>query len=362
MARFSATQGLALTQSELDFVDVDTDTDTRLYVDPYAIQIRDDEWSTNCGDHIRSFFNEVLDALRLGNDARAFHLLSNLHEPNETFLGQSSANPQGRGIGTDKAASFAHALRESRAFATGLLSDISEAELFIPNVGPDTISDLTTNVLRGLLAEYTAEQCELHDLPTTEFAYLGPIWSIANADWRARPLHLPVSNGEPVLLVPKFCVRRALSLNSQEFWNHHMIEFLRQEYLNSRSSLVQTFKSGSRRGQPFVTKKSVKEHHPLIKDELAQFVLRHPEILEAYKTIKGAQGPLSNNELDQGFDERVFATVLIQRLGQIRPGNDAASEYHSIAMGICTFLFYPHLIKPVKEREIHQGRKRQLYL
>ena len=27
-------------------------------------------------------------------------------------------------------------------------------------------------------------------------------------------------------------------------------------------------------------------------------------------------------------------------------------------MGVCTFLFYPHLIRPVKEREIHQGRKR----
>src|SRR5579864_1307654 len=98
MARFSVTQHLQVTQSEVDFVDVDTSTDNRLYLDPYAIQIRDDEWSSNCGDHIRSFFNEVLDALRADNDARANHLLGNLHEPNETFLGQSSGRPRGRGV------------------------------------------------------------------------------------------------------------------------------------------------------------------------------------------------------------------------------------------------------------------------
>src|SRR4029079_13781607 len=119
---------------------------------PYAIQIRDDEWSADCGDHIRSFFNEVLDALRTGNDARAIDLLGNLHEPNETFLGQSKGVPSGRGVGLDKANDLADALKKSRAFHTGLLSDISEAELFIRNIGPDMISDLTTNVLRGLLA------------------------------------------------------------------------------------------------------------------------------------------------------------------------------------------------------------------
>jgi hypothetical protein len=137
-----------------------------------------------------------------------------------------------------------------------------------------------------------------------------------------------------------------------------MIEFLRQEYRDSRSALVQTFKSGRRKGERYVTKKSVKERHPLIKDDLATFVQRHPEVLETYKRIKGAKGPLENEDLDEGFDERVFARVLIDRLGKIEPGNDAASEYHSVSMGICTFLFYPNLICPVKERELHQGRKR----
>jgi hypothetical protein len=211
--KFFAAFGGNLTQAELDFVDIELSTDNRLYLCPYAIQIRDDEWSASCGDHIRSFFNEVLDALRQGNVGRTSHLLGNLHEPNETFLGESRGLPDGRGWGEQKAADLAEALRNSRAFHTGLLSDISEAELFIYGVGPDSISDLTTNILRGKLSEYTKQQCELHDIPTRRVFSLGPKWNIERRNWEASIYETPVVENRPIILVPKFSVRRTLSLS-----------------------------------------------------------------------------------------------------------------------------------------------------
>lgn len=354
MARFASTAGINLEQAELDFVDVDTSRDNPLYLDPYAIQIREDGWSAHCGDHIRSFFNELLDQLRADNLARVAHLLSNLHEPNETCMGVSKGEPHGRAIGTKKASDLADALRRSRAFDTGILSDISEAELFIVGIGPDTISDLTTNILRGLLAEYTAAQCELHNIPTHRTNALGPTWSIERLDWEGREYLLPQSNNRPILLVPKSSVRRRLSIDSQEFYNHFMVETLRQEYLAAGGALVQTLRNGTR----IVTKKSVKERHPKIKDDLATFVQRHPEVLTAYKKLKGAKGPLGTNELEEDFDEQAFAQVLIEQLQAIPPGGHTANAYHNICIGISTFLFHPYLIYPVKEREINEGRKR----
>ena len=354
MSKFTEVFHLEKSQAEIDFIDVDLDTDTPLYICPYAIQIRNDEWSALCGDYIRSFFNEVLDQLRDGNTARVDHLLGNLHEPNETRLGQSVGVPSGRGVGEDKATMLGGAFRNSRAFETGLLSDISEAELFIYGVGRDTISDLATNVIRGLLAEYTLEQCQLYGIATKQVRTLGPIWNIETQNWEAKTLSLPVHKLSPILLVPKFSVRHRLSLDSQEFYNFHMVEFLQQEYLSAGSALVETLKNGRQR----VTKKSVKEHHPFIKDDLASFVRNHPEVLDSYKELKGAQGPLEIRELDENFDERVFARVLIDRLQGIDAGAKTANEYHSVAMGICTFLFHPSLIKPVKEFEQHDGRKR----
>ena len=81
-------------------------------------------------------------------------------------------------------------------------------------------------------------------------------------------MELPIYQRRPILLVPKFSVRHRLSLDSQEFWNHHMIEFLRQEYLNAGGGLVRVLRNGERR----VTKKAVKERHPFVKDDLADFV------------------------------------------------------------------------------------------
>ncbi|WP_157970960.1 hypothetical protein [Pseudogemmobacter bohemicus] len=157
MPKFSEHFRLGLTQAELDFVDVELNTDTQLYICPYAIQIRDDDWSATCGDLIRSFFSEVLNQLRADNRRRVDHLLGHLREPNETRLGQSQGRPRGAGVGDDRAALLAGALVRSRAYQTGLLEDISEAELFIHGVGRDTISDLTTNIIRGALAEYTRQ-------------------------------------------------------------------------------------------------------------------------------------------------------------------------------------------------------------
>jgi len=354
MSRLSTYFGLSNTQASLDFVDIDVSVDTPLYVDPYAIQIRHDEWSDKCGDHIRSYFGQLLDVLRRGEAARADHLLSHLHEPNETFLGVSSGAPRGRGVGDHKATMLADALIRSRAFQSGLLTDISEAELFIHGVGRDTISDLTTNVIRGLLAEYTAQQCLLHGIPTRPVHSIGPAWNSEAGDWESVPFQLPICNRRPVLLVPKFSVRHQLSLDSQEFWNHHMIEFLRREYMNAGGGLVRTFRDG----RPYVTKKAVKQRHPFVKDDLADFVRAHPRVLKTYKTLKGAQGPMETEDLDASFNERAFATALRQEIPNIPEGGDAASRYHSFALGVCTFLFYPGLICPIKEFELHQGRKR----
>src|SRR5262249_45572850 len=154
------------------------------------------------------------------------------------------------------------------------------------------------------------EQCDLHGIQTAPIRTLGPIWNITEMRWEARPIKLPLFDERPILLVPKYIVRRDLTLRSQEFYNYHMIEYLKAEYDNSTDALAQSLRS--RRGE--ITKRAVKERHPFVKDELARFVRNHPEVLEDYKKIKGAAGPLSNNDLNENFDEAVFSTAILRNL------------------------------------------------
>ncbi|MFD3266334.1 hypothetical protein [Phenylobacterium ferrooxidans] len=346
--------GLHNRQAELDFVDIDTDTDTRLFVDPYAIDIRGDAWSSDCSRHLRSFFNALIGALRNNDDARAEHLASHLHETNETFLGLSKGRPQGRGIGRDQALQILDALKRSRAVASGLLSELAEAELFIEGIGSDKISDLTTNILRGPLLHYTREQANLWNMPLTANVALSPIWDPNREDWIQAPRETLVIDGKPVILVPKFSVRKILTLNSQEFYNNHMISYLRQEYLHAGQALVHVLKSG----EPVVWKKDVKELHPKSKPALAEFAEQHPEVLNLYKRLAGAKGALDASDFEDEFDEAEFARRMIAELREIPPGGPHASAYHSFCIGALTFLLFPDLICPVKKREIDQGRKR----
>ncbi|MET4827821.1 hypothetical protein ABH972_005410 [Bradyrhizobium ottawaense] len=347
---FSTFFDLGKTQAELDFVNVDPERDTRVFVDPYALEVKDDQWSNRCADHIRSFFQAVLQAIRSGDEDRARHLLSNLHESQETFLGLSSGVPRGRGIGSGNATQLYEALLGSRAVHTGLISDLAEAELFIAGIGRDKVSDLTTNIIRGPLIEYTKEQCDLHGVPLQEAVVAGPIWVPSREDWVQRTHALPIVQGRPVILVPKYSVRRRLSLESHEFYDKHFITFLQAEYQRASGSLAQVMRR--------VTKKEVKEQNPFSKEELADFALNNPHVLQLYRELAKSSGPMAADDLDEGFDERAFAGQLAAALPRIPTGRAHASAYHKLIIGLLSFLFFPGLIEPVKEAELHEGRKR----
>jgi hypothetical protein len=208
--RFSKAIGLNKEQAELDFVDIDLKVDQPLYVDPFALSVRKDDWSLRCTQHIVSFFQTAIDAIRAGNHDRAREVLTNLSEPNETRLGLSRGEPSGRGVSGNQAFDLYEGLAESEAAKTGLLSEIAECDLFIPGIGHDKISDIATNVIRGPLIEYTQKQCELHDIPVREVA-AGKIWNMDLGEWTSVYGSLPVRDGQRILLVPKASVRYRMS-------------------------------------------------------------------------------------------------------------------------------------------------------
>ena len=128
MPKFSTYFGINKSQPQLDFVDVDTEKDTQLFIDPYVFSKKSDVWSVKCHETLLSFFATILEAIRDNNDVRGQRLLNNLHEPNETCLGLSQGLPSGRGIGSLQAEDLYNRIRRSRAAETGLLSELSDCE------------------------------------------------------------------------------------------------------------------------------------------------------------------------------------------------------------------------------------------
>jgi hypothetical protein len=357
--RFSRHFGIDLEQAQLDFVDIDPDRDQPLFIDPFAISIRGDAWSELCHEHIAHFFQTALDHIRSGQDQRARMMLNGLSEPNETCLGLSRGIPSGRGVGGRQAFDLYESLAASQAAKTGLLEELAECDLFVPGIGSDKISDITTNIIRRLLIDYTQQQCELHGIALKGDYPSGRFWDMEAGAWQQEYVRLPVVAQKRLILVPKFTVRRKMVLDAQEYYSHHILNFIQQEEFERRSPLVRVLASGERRPP---SKKALKDKFPFSKDFVSRFSEANPEVLESYKSLyrklDGSKGTLDHDDFEDGFDESTFAGVLAKVLPSIPSGSENADRYHSFILGALEFIFWPNLIYPKKEHGIHDGRKR----
>lgn len=354
MLKFSTAFRLAKTQPELDFVDVSLNTDNRLFVDPFALSQKADRWSRDAHHTVVTFFQSIIDNIRQGNEGRARELLGHLREPNETRLGYSRRRSQGAGIGDEQAEDLFEALQDSSAVQTGFINSLEESELMIEGISHDKISDLTTNIIRSELAAYTTEQCALHNIATRDVA-MPPCFNTDAMDWQDRYLSLPIYRDRPILLVPKSIVRRTSAYRHPQYYQHFVLNYLQREELgNPQSRLVRTLRDGRKK----VHKKDIAALHPRTKEFLYDFSRRHPEVLREYReSLAQAERQGTSSDVD-GPDDPVIAQALTNALRAIAAGDIGATEYHKLMIGVTEFVFFPNLMHPKKEREIHQGRKR----
>jgi hypothetical protein len=139
MSRFADHFGIGLTQPELDFVDIPLEEDRPVYLDPFAVSLYDDDLSVQCNDTVVGFFQATISGIQSGDNGRAERMLQRLSEPNETHLGVSSGPPQGRGVSGKQAFDLYKSIVSSKAAKSGLVSELSECDLFINGIGPDKL-------------------------------------------------------------------------------------------------------------------------------------------------------------------------------------------------------------------------------
>jgi hypothetical protein len=214
-------------------------------------------------------------------------------------------------------------------------------------------------VIRRHLIEYTCSQCELHGVALQRV----PIDAIFNLDtmrWEQQYVELPVWRNQPILLVPKAVVRYSPAYHHGRYYQHYVLNFLKaQELNNPQSALVHILRNERKKTERRVVyKKELAELYPRAKDFLFEFSRKNPGVLREYRDdlerMEKSDGP---SEVDSD-DERIIAEALAEVLRNTDVGNDPATAYHRLMIGIVEFIFYPKLLHPVKEREIHDGRKR----
>jgi hypothetical protein len=350
---------LKKTQYELDFVDIDPSRDLRLFIDPYFLARRHDQWSISASRTIRSFFEYFITLLRTGEDQQARDLFEHLREPNETCLGLSRGAPRGNGIGESNADDIFESLKGSRAVKTGVVADLEDCRLFIKGIDKDKTSDMATNIIRGHLIEYTIAQCELWGIPLQDGIPSGFVWDRMEKEWINLHTKMLIVDDRRLLLVPKAIVSYAKRYAAKQYHQHFVLTFLQHEHLRLNSVLVEQKERKDGTVTRRVTKKSVVDYEaPSTKEYLAKFTETHPEVFKEFKEfVASRQASIPDREFDPGQLDSVI-DYLIELLESIPAGGENATLYHRTVLGILELLFYPNLTAPQIERDIHDGRKR----
>ena len=344
------------TQFELDFVDIDIDTDLPLFIDSNQIRKYDSEFNAKLSDTMDSFFTYLLNTLSNGMDEKAKYLCSHLSEINETHLGLSKGISQGKGVGPISAIKIFEGLKNSQAIENGVLENIEDLRVLVHGFDKDMLSDMLTNILKKHLLDYTIEQCKLLNIELTQNVPSGYFWNEKTCQWENEYTNRLVIDNMPILLVPKKIVNFSLNGSSGQYRQHFVLNFLQEENIKNRTSLVQQRKKSK---ELFVTKKDIVKSEPTMdKDYLSNFTMKYPDIFQKFKkeTLSNSKS-MPGNILDT-IDINTVCNTLLDNLKKIPSGSNNASDFHNLMIGIFELLLYPNLIKPTKDLEINEGRKR----
>jgi hypothetical protein len=349
---------LRRSQPSLDFVDVDVVGDVRLYIDPLSLRTLSDDWAAECVALIQDFFGTVIGAIRSGDDGVATDLLKRLREPNETHLGLSRGPARGRGVGLTSATQLTAALGRSEAVKSGLLKDLEETILMVEGVNHDIISDMTTNIIREPLINYTKGVCSQYGIPITPNVYPGPMWDPATKNWKVQYADLPMPNGRPLILIPKAIVRRKFHYNEDEYFRYFILPYLAESEISVQSELVHLLADGR---TPRVNKKDLINKFGKGKRLITRITLEHPEILQRYRDAK-----MSEAQDLPGHDQLARLTHtqspawdrLLRAVTTCPKGKLGEDEFHRNVEKLLSTAFWPSLTGPQIEYQIHEGRKR----
>lgn len=358
MTRVTELFDLGVNQSGVDFVDVDVHTDVPVYIDPTALRHQTGPWAEACVVSIQTYFQELLAAIKSGDQVALQSLIYPLVEPNETHLGQSVGTSQGRSLGSKtKADDLIQSLSQSKAVQSGFLEDLEDTALLVEGIDKDIVSDITTCVIRRHLIQYTQSQCKVHSIQM-EVQASSPMWDGGTKTWEERDVLLPRANNDKLLLVPKSIVRVKLTVDKGRYYRGYLRPYFEDEVLkNPKPGLTTVLKDKTVK----VILGKLDEDLGTDKPSVVAHTEKHPQALQDYRAaLEGEDvGPLSDDVLAAQIGAQVDdLREMLDEMLAIAPGKAGATLYHRSVKKLMSALFTTSLGNEQVEYAIHDGMKR----
>lgn len=198
---------LPFTQEEADFAIPFLDDDIPLYVDPFLLWKSPSQQDQALHTALISSFNHFGYLAKRGKEREAVEALIRVSECQEAGLGLAR-DKRGKRIGASTAKEILALFNLIPQVKAGGFEHIEEIQLFVDQIGKDRISDVACSLTKSFLIDFTIDQCQRHNIPTTEVV-LADVFNYATKDFKREKFSLPVNPNTtaPLLLVPKRWLR-----------------------------------------------------------------------------------------------------------------------------------------------------------
>lgn len=224
----------------VDFLDVYVERDNLLFIDPSAIRVAakaGDIYGVSADAALTQFFDGVLAKLlskSAVDHAAGEASLQHFRELPTTRLGMSRRGTQGHGAAEKLGTSIWNELRTNPLCQLGIatLKYVEDVPLFVDRIDRDVTSDLTARIILETLERFTTDQMAKHPeflsrpTSTIETSY----WNHALGTWDTKVLTLPVADGKPLLLVPKWFVNFKIQMTYGQYYGVDVLDVVQWEY------------------------------------------------------------------------------------------------------------------------------------
>jgi len=278
------------TVEEYGAFDISLVNDLPLFVDPFLLFNSDNEQYRSLHDEIIRYMRFLKEmSAEKGISPPLIHSWFTFSEVKQNWFGYSLKGNHGHGLGLG----FARALHQNfhtvfRNFGEETVTRSSHLEklcLIRNGVGRDNISDFTTNLIKGFIAEYTQSFATAHI--GTDLKQVVPIakveFNYQTRSWVTKQYDIPFRDGDYVLLTPKDI------LTKDETWIN------RSEFLDRFQQIADALPNPVLRSQVNEYLLRVLPQDPdARKDEIREAVARavdhFPEVIDYYIRDKEERG------------------------------------------------------------------------
>lgn len=337
-----------ISQYDVDFVIPRLGVDIPVGIDPFLLyKSRDPEY--------RKMHFQLLGAFHLGisavrqNKTDEARRIFDFPEVSAIGMGYTVGGKRGSGVGRYLAGLIVDTVVGSPSLQERGVRHIEEMQLLSAGIGADRVSDITANILKSFLIEYTQRQCAIWDIPLKSGVPINHIYDAATRDWVDSYADLPVSpvDGAPILLVPRRIVRALPWINYDDFFRTEFRAYLAAKRQSSRQSSPASDDTDDR-----ATSRSKPQVVTVTRNDLT--------VVERYVKARERQAADARPALDyMDGDVCKEAEVLKEKLAAIKAGREEAGAYQMLVLEILNFLFNPELIDGTPEVRTIDGTERR---